>query len=1857
MGKKICIDAGHGGHDPGAVGLTYQEKDINLTYANALSAELSGRGHSVTLTRSTDNYVTIGKRSEVSNNAGCNAFVSIHVNSDAAKAGKGYEVLYNPNKGEALAKYIENEIAKNTFIWQKRRGIIKRTNLGVLNATKAPCCLIELGFVNNQTDMNFVTKNVSAYVKAIADGIEAFLEASPFEDAKTGTENPNAPIDNPLLENGFIAKEITGDNQGLPPVYGIGSTDTSNHSTSNPLVAPYKPTAVPPSYYNDILPEHRDTQSKFFLRIGDCQFFIPPLFINVTDNTKVASIGAIRQREGIKIGSGYSNKTITISLWFDGPEHINGTEIDGPDGQTYYMDGLRPLIAQLKKSPFLPVTNELLNNTHKIYAMTLLEANYTTVPDLPGCIQANLSFKEFNAKPYIGMPTVCLDSLFCWPLFRWFYQQQIADGPTLSKYRLPKVGTDNFSGSLKFKILPEDILKNAEPTPSVGNKDNRYSYISHEWAFMEEVNMSYDDMVVNSISVSLGHIVADIQLAMHASPTHQYLGSLDTMITIVMTSKSREFCTQLVELNQSVQGYTRNYKNKIVTGYLGIENELINMFGVETICVTKLDVSTKEGVPDEFEIVLSCMSYNKTQKEQEKPNGMAPHTILDESDLLAGKTSENYKTPIIIDGVIEDMIREIELYPDLELPTYNVVNDFIGKLNSYRADKGLMGIGVDSLNSPCERSPYSTTIFVDPDFYIFYPSPRQLGIVSEEDMAEFYEAYKLSDANGMLDKTLKFSEGEELAEAAYQIVKNCSELGKDMVVPLSYGEDKTKRDMPSLEDKEYYKLMFHDTFAHSKRYTMCRAFPTALFIFIDEGRNVRGTRMWNNFYSYHSLIEVNIHKDIDSPLHTCELTLSNVYYSLSTKPSYTDAKRKNVFETFFLSIDEEMTNARKRMYDFMNIEPGCRVHVRMGYGSYGSDLPTVFNGQIAEIDTSDIMTIIAQSDGGELLNPIPASGEETTTGVFKLGTESSTVIRNILCQRESWLSAYNWVDNTKLGDTVNNSRYGIEHFGSVYYKNSGQGLHLKALFHMGDQDRFSYDVTKNVYRGIPFVNETGDARRTTSDQWSWKSPFGEFNSYIYLYGKTSWDVFKVFAAANTDYIVGASEHNFRSTLFFGQPSWLYKYGTEYIGTSDEASRLDIANYNEKVKTYMQAHCIDSLMDIVDNSTRLSSQGLCTCVIPIYTEGETTKTDLMIYADRNLYPEDLKTEYYDTTSMQDFFLWEPLYTKLGNTKARDTARCMGISYLQHSFRSMYQGRLLIIGDPSIKPNDLIFLNDTYRSMYGPSYVGEVTHTLSVDTGFVTSIKQDLISTTHMSYSVTHGRMLSMANLFAFNFNIATTSISLTSNVAKAVQMFETNNLLTSNRKGDYNHVLANIAGGAAFAGLTFLTGGMSLWVVALAGASGWAATDASIEWYSKVFKGKDANTIALMPLTLNDKPMVTGIKGQQTLLPGYMDTSTVGDMLQDVSVDGETFQASIYALMNDKNSVYTGVAKRKSTGVDIFNLELDAVEVSDEELVVLGATQDRQLFVSETNADLLSEVVNGNNYSVTGSSSSRTTIVSAAKSKVGSDYVSGQEGQVGSNGKYQFDCSGLVHWTYNQAGVKISRETANTYYNMCTPIKFEDLSPGDLVFNNKKSNGNWGHVMIYIGDGKVIEAANERKGVIESKVPTGSGVVYGRLKALEKIDKNEVITQSSTTNDGRSKGTIDGKSYVHAFPKAICTCYSDVGGTASGEYATADGSICAAHNIPAGTKIYIPGLKHVNGTGIFKVSDTGGPYFDFDINTTKSIGKGAYDTFVLSWGTGKMMYSFESAKQQQIDKEQWDELQGAYENYKGQFVTENFKYKG
>ncbi|MFI5778328.1 C40 family peptidase [Nocardia sp. NPDC051570] len=107
---------------------------------------------------------------------------------------------------------------------------------------------------------------------------------------------------------------------------------------------------------------------------------------------------------------------------------------------------------------------------------------------------------------------------------------------------------------------------------------------------------------------------------------------------------------------------------------------------------------------------------------------------------------------------------------------------------------------------------------------------------------------------------------------------------------------------------------------------------------------------------------------------------------------------------------------------------------------------------------------------------------------------------------------------------------------------------------------------------------------------------------------------------------------------------------------------------------------------------------------------------------------------------------------------------------------------------------------------------------------------------------------------------------------------------------------------------------------------------------------------------------------------------------------------------------------------------------------------------------------------------------AAKSKLGAEYV------WGATGPDAFDCSGLVQWAYKQAGIKLPR-TSFEMEHVGRPIALSQLAPGDIIVT---SNG--GHVVMYAGDGKIVQAPTSGETVSFAHLNTDDVVTARRVAA-------------------------------------------------------------------------------------------------------------------------------------------------------------------
>ena len=171
MPISIMLDAGHGGTDPGAVYQGRKEADDTLKLTLAVGEILQNRGFDVEYTRTTDVYESPYQKAMEANEAGVDYFVSIHRNSyPTDNEVSGVESLVYNLSGikYEMAKNINEQLESVGFV---NLGVHARPNLVVLKRTKMPAVLVEVGFINSDTDNQLFDESFYDIAGAIADGI------------------------------------------------------------------------------------------------------------------------------------------------------------------------------------------------------------------------------------------------------------------------------------------------------------------------------------------------------------------------------------------------------------------------------------------------------------------------------------------------------------------------------------------------------------------------------------------------------------------------------------------------------------------------------------------------------------------------------------------------------------------------------------------------------------------------------------------------------------------------------------------------------------------------------------------------------------------------------------------------------------------------------------------------------------------------------------------------------------------------------------------------------------------------------------------------------------------------------------------------------------------------------------------------------------------------------------------------------------------------------------------------------------------------------------------------------------------------------------------------------------------------------------------------------------------------------------------------------------------------------------------------------------------------------------------------------------------------------------------------------
>ena len=257
----LCIDAGHGGRDAGAVGKMSKEKNLTLRYALAFGRiiEQNCPDVQVVYTRKTDRFVELWQRAEIANKAKADLFVSVHINSLPGKRiARGYQtytlgrsrrdgnthgfeenlevakrenavILYekdyqqhyegfDPNSPESnilfeliqdknmensisLAKFMQKHVCAETG---RKNGGVYQDNLCVLRKASMPACLMELGFISTSDEESFL--NSADAVRQYSRGFyKAFIAYK--NKVAPGTSAAYRPLKQEEVEPQQVASE------------------------------------------------------------------------------------------------------------------------------------------------------------------------------------------------------------------------------------------------------------------------------------------------------------------------------------------------------------------------------------------------------------------------------------------------------------------------------------------------------------------------------------------------------------------------------------------------------------------------------------------------------------------------------------------------------------------------------------------------------------------------------------------------------------------------------------------------------------------------------------------------------------------------------------------------------------------------------------------------------------------------------------------------------------------------------------------------------------------------------------------------------------------------------------------------------------------------------------------------------------------------------------------------------------------------------------------------------------------------------------------------------------------------------------------------------------------------------------------------------------------------------------------------------------------------------------------------------------------------------------------------------------------------------------------------------------------
>ena len=412
------------------------------------------------------------------------------------------------------------------------------------------------------------------------------------------------------------------------------------------------------------------------------------------------------------------------------------------------------------------------------------------------------------------------------------------------------------------------------------------------------------------------------------------------------------------------------------------------------------------------------------------------------------------------------------------------------------------------------------------------------------------------------------------------------------------------------------------------------------------------------------------------------------------------------------------------------LKSGTRIHIRIGYSNNPNELETVFNGEIVEIEGEEILQVIAEGYGRELIaidkaveEPEDLGSKSATTNlvihrlleadeIYHLGLKkyatnvTNPVGRNILDGvtvdasdpnltsnfTKVWKAIYGWL----AGDDPN----GIW-FGDWWAKSSELYTNVYSPVIQGMDPEMSGDIK------IRYLIST----------------VKDIDLIFPLYKSTTWEALREVQYRHPGTYMNVMNYKERGSLFFGIKEQMYIHTDPPISMFTGATE-SFETYSKEVnaikhkllKPATDMHLIVSERDIISNQIKIDG-GFKTQINVRYfdrmpsAEGIEDMSDYSFYTmqlDDNLRPNAIRSKTLYMNACHKQFM----------------AYRYGTTELVAEAEKMYDGKIIIVGNPYMKAGDYAYINDSHRGLNGIIKIRSCSHIINSKDGYITVITPGL-----------------------------------------------------------------------------------------------------------------------------------------------------------------------------------------------------------------------------------------------------------------------------------------------------------------------------------------------------------------------------------------------------------------------------------------------------------------------------------------------------------------------------------------------------